>query len=112
MADLMASQVNHVVSILSNKGCQMIRQMKIDYILIEIKPFGTCFSIKEKRFIENPIGEELIGKISPTAYVSCTYSDEKIPLPLQFIETVENSLQEKSNDCIFNGNIISFLQKI
>ena len=30
MTDLMASQVNHVASILSNKGCQMIRQMKID----------------------------------------------------------------------------------
>ena len=58
MADLIASQVNNVTSILSNKGCQMIRQMKINYNLIEVKPFGTCFSIKEKQFIENPIGED------------------------------------------------------
>ena len=104
MADLMASQVNHVASILSNKGCQMIRQMKIDYNLIEVKPFGTCFSIKEKRFIENPIGKELIRKISPRAYVrhvSYTYSDEKIPLPVQFIETVENSLEEESERLYF-----------
>ena len=55
MADLMASQVNHVASIFSNKGCQMIRQMKIDYNLIEVKPFGTCFSIKESDLLKIPL---------------------------------------------------------
>ena len=48
------------------------------------------------------IGEELIGKVSPRAYVSCTYSDEKIPLPVQFIETVENSLEEVSQRLVIS----------
>ena len=53
------------------------------------------------RFIENPIGEELTGKISPRAHVSYTYSDVKMPLLVQFIETVENSLEKESERLYF-----------
>ena len=46
MADLLASQVNQIVSILSNKGCQIIKQLlTIDHNLIEVKPFGTCLKL-------------------------------------------------------------------
>ena len=46
MAEVVAPQISSVISILSNSGCQIIRQTEFDYNLIEVKPQGCCFNIE------------------------------------------------------------------
>ena len=62
MADLLVSQVNQIASILSNKGCHIIKQMTIDHNQIEVKPFRTRFNINTKMFVESPLPDDQVGK--------------------------------------------------
>ena len=73
MAEVIAPQISSVISILSNSGCQIIRQIEFDYNLLEVKPQGCCFNIELKTFVHNPLLESSVGKVSPRAYVSYTY---------------------------------------
>ena len=94
MADLLAPQVNQIASILSNKGCHIIKQLTIDRNLIEVKPFGTCFNINRKMFVESPLPDDQVGNVTPRAYVSYTYEKDKVPYPKKFVKTIENSFED------------------
>ena len=91
MAEVIAPQISSVISILSNSGCQIIRQIEFDYNLVEVKPQGCCFNIELKKFVHNPLLESSVGKVSPRAYVSYTYEESRKPDPKPFIESVCNS---------------------
>ena len=94
IADTLAAQVTNVINILSHPGCQIIRQLKFDYNLIEVKPTGVCFDIAAKKFIANPISDNAIGQESPRAFVSYTYREGHVPDPKVFIEGIENSFPD------------------
>ena len=95
MAEVIAPQISSVISILSNSGCQIIRQIEFDYNLIEVKPQGCCFNIELKKFVHNPLLESSVGKVSPRAYVSYTYQESKKPDPKPFIKSVCNSFPDE-----------------
>ena len=94
IADILAAQVTNVINILSHPGCQIIRQLKFNYNLIEVKPTGVCFDIAAKKFVANPISDNAIGQESPRAFVSYTYREGHVPNPKIFIEGIENSFPD------------------
>ena len=94
IADILAAQVTNVINILSHPACQIIRQLKFNYNLIEVKPTGVCFDIAAKKFIANPFSDNVIGQESPHAFVSYTYREEHVPNPKVFIEGIENSFPD------------------
>ena len=59
-----------IETLLCHPSCDITEQLKFDYDLIEVmSPEGTCFKITERAFINHPIEEKDIGKISPRMYV-------------------------------------------
>ena len=64
LANVMAPVINQVINIMAYKGCTIVRQIAINYDLIEVKPFGTCFSFKKKSFVMDAIAVGDIGKSS------------------------------------------------
>ena len=65
--------------------------MVIDYDLIEVND-GVCWSVKNRSFVESPIEECQVGKVSPRAF--CAYDPERDADPKYFCEILENSLSE------------------
>lgn len=45
----------------------VIRPLTVDYTLIEVSD-GKCWSVKERRFVENAIDEKEIGHVTPRAF--------------------------------------------
>lgn len=80
-----------IIDILSDPDCEVIRPISIDYNLIEVNG-GHCWSIKERRFAEDPIPHEKIGTVSPGAFAK--YDPNTEPEPTYFKEILENSLSE------------------
>ena len=80
-----------IIDILSDPDCEVIRPISIDYNLIEVDG-GHCWSIKERRFVNNPIADEKMGVISPRAFTR--YDPDKEPDPKYFKEILENSLSQ------------------
>lgn len=80
-----------IIDILSDPDCEVIRPISIDYNLIEVNG-GHCWSIKERRFVEDPISHERIGTVSPGAFAK--YDPNTEPDPTSFKEILENSLSE------------------
>ena len=46
----------------------VIRPLTVDYTLIEVSD-GKCWSVKERRFVENAIDEKEIGHVTPRAFL-------------------------------------------
>lgn len=82
VADVVAPLLGPINNILSEPSCAIIPPIYFDYNYIEVKPKGTCFDIKGKRFIKNP--ENLKG--SPRAFIDYQYDEGKVPYPKPFIE--------------------------
>ena len=82
----------------------------IDYDLIEVDG-GTCWSIKNRSFVEDAISIEQVGKISPRAF--CPYDSSKEPDPKYFRGILENSLdpEELSNFCEDFVRLLSYNKK-
>ncbi|KAL9974212.1 hypothetical protein ACROYT_G011226 [Oculina patagonica] len=80
-----------VNEILANPHCEVIRPLCVDYDLIEVNE-GQCWSIKERRFLENAIKDKNIGHVTPRAF--SPYDPTKVPDPKYFREILENSLTE------------------
>ncbi|KAL9973576.1 hypothetical protein ACROYT_G020049 [Oculina patagonica] len=80
-----------VIEILANPHCEVIRPLCVDYDLIEVNE-GQCWSIKERRFLENAIKDKDIGHVTPRAF--SPYDPTKVPDPKYFREILENSLTE------------------
>ena len=86
--------MNQIASILSNKGCHIIKQLTIDHNLTEVEPFGTFFNINWKMFVESPLPDDQVGNVTPGAYVSYTYEKDKVPYPTKFVEAIENCFED------------------
>ncbi|KAJ7373588.1 hypothetical protein OS493_011193 [Desmophyllum pertusum] len=56
-----------VIEILANPHCEVIRPLCVDYNLIEVNE-GQCWSVKERRFLENAIEDKDIGRVTPRAF--------------------------------------------
>ena len=80
-----------VIEILANPHCQVIRPLCVDYNLIEVND-GWCWSIKERRFLENAVKDKDIGHVTPRAF--SRYDPKKEAEPKYFKEILENSLPE------------------
>ena len=80
-----------IIDILSDPDCEVIRPISIDYNLIEVDG-GHCWSIKGRRFVNDPIADEKMGVISPRAFTR--YDPDKEPDPNYFKEILENSLSQ------------------
>ena len=106
IANILAAQVTNVINILSHPGCQIIRQLKFNYNLIEVEPTGVCFDIAAKKFIANPISDNAIGQESPRAFVSYTYREGHVPNPKVFIEGIENSFPDADKRMHFPQKIL------
>ena len=48
--------------------CKFTKQLPINHDLIEVKE-GWCFSVSQRKFVLNPIGDTNIGKESPRAFI-------------------------------------------
>ena len=80
-----------VIDLLANPHCEVIRPLCVDYNLIEVND-GKCWSIKERRFLENVIADKDIGQVTPRAFSA--YDPTRGPQRKYFKEILENSLTE------------------
>ena len=80
-----------VIELLSDPHCELFQPLVIDYDLIEVND-GVCWSVKNRSFVESPIEERQVGKVSPRAF--CAYDPERDADPKYFREILENSLSE------------------
>ena len=87
--DRLLKDMRKVSEILSNPHCEVIRPLCVDYNLIEVND-GQCWSIKDRRFVDNAITDKDIGHITPRAF--SPYDPTKEPDPKYFKEILENSL--------------------
>ena len=83
--------MKRVIEILANPFCEVIRPLCVDYNLIEVND-GRCWSIKERRFLDNAINDKDIGHVTPRAF--SLYDATKEAEPKYFKEILENSLPE------------------
>lgn len=87
LKEIIITNFNKLESILADPECEFTRQLRINYDVIEVSN-GWCFSLSQRRFIQNAIEE--IGNESPRAFVQ--YSHTKEPEAEYFKEILENSL--------------------
>ena len=92
--EIVAPNLKKLEELLTRRRCQIIQQIEINDDYTEVKPFGVCFSIASKRFILNPISEEMIGRVTPRAYVSYKYNPRRVPNPKPFVESINNSFPD------------------
>ena len=89
--DTIIKHLNKLVEILGDRECEFVRQLRIQYDLIEVTG-GWCFSISQRKFVFEPVKDADIGKESPRAYID--YKHTKKPDPGYFKQILENSLNE------------------
>ena len=84
-------EMKKIIEMLSDPLCELFEPLVIDYDLIEVND-GVCWSLKQRAFVESPIEENQIGKISPRAFSA--YDSKKEADPKYFREILENSLSQ------------------
>ena len=89
--DTIIKHLNKLVEILGDRECEFMKQLRINYDLIEVNG-GWCFSISQRKFVLHPIKDTDIGKESPRAYME--YEHTKTPDPRYFKQILENSLNQ------------------
>lgn len=89
--DTIIKHLNKLVEILGDRECEFMKQLRINYDLIEVNG-GWCFSISQRKFVLHPVKDADIGKESPRAYIE--YDHNKAPDPGYFKEILQNSLNE------------------
>jgi len=96
--DTIINYMNKLVEILGNRECEFMKQLRINYDLIEVNG-GWCFSVSQRKFLFHPIQGTEIGKESPKAYIE--YEHTKTPDPGYFKQILQNSLnqQEMAHFC-------------
>jgi len=75
-------------SILADPESEFPRQLRINYDFVEVSD-GLCFSISERRFVENAIRDSEVSRETPRVYVE--YKHDQVPEPRYFKEILENS---------------------
>lgn len=83
LANVLTMHVHYVSKLLSNPTCGLVKQLKIDYNLIEVLPAGTCFHIGAKNFQYH---RSMQKGLSPRAFIEYEYDENKLPNPKPFIE--------------------------
>ena len=104
IAELLTPHLAVVSNILSHKECTIVRQIVINYDLVELKPFGTCFCFSEKTFKADCFSDNDVGKITPRAYVSYTYKENVVPYPRIFVQSLRNSFPSEEQFTKFFEN--------
>ena len=66
--DTIINYMNKLVEILGNRECEFMKQLRINYDLIEVNG-GWCFSVSQRKFLFHPIQGTEIGKESLKAYI-------------------------------------------
>ena len=96
--DTIIKHLNKLVEILGDRECEFVKQLRVNYDLIEVNG-GWCFSISQRKFVLHPIKSTEIGKESPRAYID--YEHTKTPDPGYFKQILQNSLdkQEMAHFC-------------
>ena len=89
--DSIIKHLNKLVEILGDKECEFMKQLRINYDLIEVNG-GWCFSISQRKFVLHPIKDTDIGKESPRAHIE--YEHTKVPDPGYFQQILQNSLDQ------------------
>lgn len=84
-------EMKKIIEMLSDPLCELFEPLVIDYDLIEVNN-GVCWSLQTRAFVESPIEENQIGKISPRAFSA--YDSNKEADPKYFREILENSLSQ------------------
>ena len=76
-----------VIELLADPNCELFEPLVIDYNLIEVND-GVCWSLKSRSFVENPIEERQIGKVSPRAFWAYDPAKEANPkCSVRFLKT-------------------------
>ena len=88
--DTIIKHLNKLVEILGDKECEFTKELRINYDLIEVKE-GWCFSVSQRKFVLNPIGDKHRERISQGII---DYEHTKVPQPGYFKEILENSLNQ------------------
>lgn len=87
LKDIIVNNFCKVEKFLADPDCEFFTQLKINFDLIEVSE-GWCFSISERKFVQNAIKE--VGKDSPRAFLQ--YKHTKEPDAKYFKEILQNSL--------------------
>ncbi len=109
LANVPTSVLHPVASILSFKGDKIIRQIEIDYDLVEVKPYGVCFSFTKKSFHPNIIADDEIGVISPRALWATHIKKMLCHIQAYFWIACATACQKKVNSLL--ANIVSACTK-
>ena len=72
---------------LGHPAFSIIPQLEIDLDLIEVNN-GKCWDLAQLKYIDTPIEPEMIGRRTPRAFHPMAPT---VPVPMSFIETVNNS---------------------
>ena len=70
---MLIRDMRKVIELLSDPHCELFQPLVIDYDLIEVND-GVCWSVKNRIFVESPIEECQVGKVSPRTF--CAYDPE------------------------------------
>ena len=89
--DTIIKHLNKLVEIIGDRECEFMKQLRINYDLIEGNG-EWCFSISQRKFVLHPMKDADIGKESPRVYIE--YDHNKTPHPEYFKEILQNSLNE------------------
>ena len=98
------------IDILADPDCEVIRPIVVDYNLIEVNE-GKCWSVSERRFLNNAIPAEKMELVTPRAF--SRYDSSKVPQPKYFQDVLENSLTENEIDLFCEDflRLLNFNQK-
>ena len=99
-----------VIDILADPDCEVIRPIVVNYNLIEVNE-GKCWSVSERRFLNNAIPAEKMELVTPRAF--SRYDSSKVPQPKYFQDVLENSLTENEIDLFCEDflRLLNFNQK-
>ena len=81
IAELLTKVYGTVKEYLKNPSCGLVRQLKIDYNVIEVLPSGTLFHIARKEFVQHET-----FNASPRAFIHYTYKSDRVPYPRPFVQ--------------------------
>ena len=54
LAEVVAPHLQTINHLLSAKACRIVQPISLDFNFIEVLPFGTCFDIRQKKFVKDP----------------------------------------------------------
>ena len=91
LKDRMVRHMSKLIPILSDPDCELLPTIIINYDLIEVSN-GWFWSFSKGTFLKNAISPDMIGNVSPRAFLE--YDHERPQDPKYFREILENSLQE------------------